>query len=287
MAEYVLTDAQIMQIAYRVRGLIRAESRSVPEVPMVGTLEGIESFPVVQKIGGVSKYVRAPVSLLGQPAWDAVAGYIQRLEDAIESIDDTVAEVIGASDAVADLKATIAAAKLATSNATSASSSATASARTADNSAASTDAVRLQALAVLEILRQMIAEGRAEVENMQAIRDMVVADAQLAPSRMEVAAPARITVTNRAAQRIEAKVFPAYLVQNILYQQPVGGGASVAVAPDGSLEVLGVGKSRIHVIPANNTRLWQTVEIEVRPPVARLTTTGRVRLTSGGKLRIA
>ena len=74
MADYPLTDAQIMQLAYRVRGLIRSESKSVPEVPMVDTLEGIESFPVVQTIGKVSKYARAPVSQLSQPAWDAVKG---------------------------------------------------------------------------------------------------------------------------------------------------------------------------------------------------------------------
>ncbi len=282
MADYPLTDAQILQLAYRVRGLIRAESKSVPEVPMVDTLEGIESFPVVQKI----KYVRAPVSLLGQPAWDAVAGYIQRLEDAIDSIDDTVAAVVGASDEVAQLKAVIAAAKLATSNAISASSSATSAAKTANNSATTTDAVRAQALAVIEILMQMIEQGRAEMETMQAIRELIVADAQLAPTRMEVAAPAVLTVTNRAAQRIEAKLFPAYLVRNILYQQPINGGASVAVAPDGTFEIIGVGKSRIHVIPANNTALYKTVEIEVRKPNLRLTSAGKARITSSGKLRI-
>lgn len=87
MADYPLTDAQIMQLAYRVRGLIRSESKSVPEVPMVDTLEGIESFPVVQKIGGVSKYVRASVSLLSQPAWDAVKGYIEELQTAIGKVE--------------------------------------------------------------------------------------------------------------------------------------------------------------------------------------------------------
>lgn len=87
MAEYPLTDAQIMQLAYRVRGLIRSESKSVPEVPMVDTLEGIESFPVVQKVGGVSKYVRASVSLLSQPAWDAVKGYIEELKTAIGKVE--------------------------------------------------------------------------------------------------------------------------------------------------------------------------------------------------------
>ena len=67
MAEYPLSDAQIMQLAYKVRGLIRAESRAIPEVPIVGSLDGIASMPVVQTIGGVSKYVRAPLDLLAGP----------------------------------------------------------------------------------------------------------------------------------------------------------------------------------------------------------------------------
>ena len=87
MADYPLTDAQVMQLAYRVRGLIRSESKSVPEVPMVDTLEGIESFPVVQTVGGVSRYVRASVSLLSQPAWDAVKGYIEELQTVIGRIE--------------------------------------------------------------------------------------------------------------------------------------------------------------------------------------------------------
>lgn len=92
MADYSLTDAQIMQLAYRVRGLIRAESKTVMEVPMVDTLEGIESFPVVQKIGGISKYVRAHVSLLSQPAWDAVKDHIEDLKIALDEVDTATEE---------------------------------------------------------------------------------------------------------------------------------------------------------------------------------------------------
>lgn len=97
MADYPLTDAQIMQLAYRVRGLIRSESKSVPEVPMVGTLEGIESFPVVQTVGGVSRYVRASVSLLSQPAWDAVKGYIEELQRAIGKVEAATQSAEGAT----------------------------------------------------------------------------------------------------------------------------------------------------------------------------------------------
>lgn len=102
MTDYPITDAQLMQLAYRVRGLIRSESKSVPEVPMVDTLEGIESFPVVQKIGGVSKYVRASVSLLSQPAWDAVKKYVDELNKALGKIEAATSDAKNATkDSVA------------------------------------------------------------------------------------------------------------------------------------------------------------------------------------------
>lgn len=88
--EYPLSDSQILQLAYRVRGIIRSEARTVPEVPMVDTLEGVESLPVVMKIGGVSKYVRAPISLLSEPAWDAVKGYVEEMKAAIEKMEKTI-----------------------------------------------------------------------------------------------------------------------------------------------------------------------------------------------------
>lgn len=100
--EYPLSDAQILQLAYRVRGIIRSEAKTVPEVPPVDTLEGIESLPVVQKIGGVYKYVRAPIHLLAEPAWDAVAGYIDDMKAAIEKMEKTIT---AAETATSDSKA--------------------------------------------------------------------------------------------------------------------------------------------------------------------------------------
>lgn len=189
--------------------------------------------------------------------------------------------------ATADTKKATAAAELAASNATSSSAGATASARKADNSAEATDLVRDQALAAVDILRQMIEEGRSEILNMQAIQELVISDVQLSPSRMEVEFPVRITITNTVARKIDARIFPSYLVQNVIFQHPKNGGDSVAVNPDGSLEILKCGKSRIHVIAANNTKLYRTIEIEVKDPDIRMTKAGGMRLNSDGTIRLA
>ena len=133
----------------------------------------------------------------------------------------------------------------------------------------------------------MIEEGRSEILNMQAIQELVVSDVQLSPSRMEVEFPARITLTNTVAQKIDARIFPSYLVQNVIFQHTPDGGDSVAVNPDGSLEIRGCGKTRLHVIAANNTRLFRTIEIEVKDPDLRLTKAGGMRLNADGTIRLA
>lgn len=202
----------------------------------------------------------------------------------LSSASEAAAE--DARAAIAESKKATAAANLAGSNAASSSASAKASAQKADVSAQDTDIVRTQALAALEILRQMIEEGRSEILNMQAIQELVISDVQLAPSRMEVEFPARITITNTVAQKIDARIFPSYLVQNVIFQHTPGGGESIAVNPDGSLEIRGCGKTRLHVIAANNTRLYRTIEIEVKEPDIRITNAGGLRLNSDGSIRL-
>jgi hypothetical protein len=66
-----LTEAQIQEIALRVRSIIRAESKNVGEVPQVETLAGVTSLPALRYNGGIPEVVRAPISVLGQPAVDA------------------------------------------------------------------------------------------------------------------------------------------------------------------------------------------------------------------------
>ncbi len=177
-------------------------------------------------------------------------------------------------------------AQYAASNAISSSVAARSAARAAEDAAASVNSAWTHIFGALLALDQIVGVGQSEILNMQAIQQLIVADAQLSPSRIEVTAPRQITIANKIPQRIEAKVFPAYLVNNVIYQIPTGGGDSIDVLPDGTIILLGVGKSRVRVIAANNTNLYQTVEVEVKAPVARLTSSGKVRLTSNGGIRI-
>lgn len=83
------------------------------------------------------------------------------------------------------------------------------------------------------------------------------------PLVMNVTPPNKITLGNPVKQYIKADLLPSFAVQNVLF---LGDGKTVDVDPDGVVGVLGLGKSRVHVIPTENTALHQTVTVEVVNP---------------------
>ncbi|MCC8095370.1 MAG: hypothetical protein LIP05_08440 [Tannerellaceae bacterium] len=100
MADLKLTDSQLKAIAYYVRSQIAAETRTVWEYNMVDSLEGVESMPVIQNIGGVRKTVRAPITLLSEPAWQAVKDLVEDLEKAFLKVDSAADKAINAANTV-------------------------------------------------------------------------------------------------------------------------------------------------------------------------------------------
>ena len=121
---------------------------------------------------------------------------------------------------------------------------------------------------------------------MKAAESSLMSRALLAPSRMELSYNKVITRRNPVTQYIKARLFPAYVLQNVIYQQPINGGDSVYVEPSGKLEVNKAGHTKIHVIPTHNTGIYQTVDIEVQEPAIRLTGDGAIRLNSDGSIRL-
>lgn len=100
------------------------------------------------------------------------------------------------------------------------------------------------------------------------------------PLVMTVEPPRRITYGNAVKQYVKASLLPQYAVQNVMW---LSDGKAVDVEPDGEVVVLGLGKSRIHVIPTENTALHQTVTVEVVKP-ALIKTKSALLLTGNGIL---
>lgn len=101
------------------------------------------------------------------------------------------------------------------------------------------------------------------------------------PLVVNVTPPQKITLGNAVTQYIKAELLPSFAVQNVLF---LGDGKAVDVEPDGAVTVLGLGKSRVHVIPTENTALHKTVEIEVVRPSFVKESAGGLLLTAGNNM---
>lgn len=296
-----LTEAQIQAIAARVRNILRAESKGVGELPVVSSLDGVLTLPALRMNGGIPEVVEAPVNLLQDVATDAVA-------DATEKATDATAKAItatneaktattnatnaakSANDAAGTAGAATEAAKKATdsangaaSNATNAATKASSAADTANKEATSVNAAKSEALAAAARASSTATTAEAEIEKMRQLQESISGAASLAPTRMELTYTKRITQRNPYVQRIVAKMFPSYSLQNVLF---LGDDVAVNVDPAGVVTPLKIGTSRIHVIPTQATHLYKTINVEVQAPSVRLTGGGKIRVDSKGRIRL-
>mgnify|MGYP000432288463 FL=1 len=297
----VLTEAQLQEIAKRVRAIIRAESKGVGDLPVATSLDGLLSLPALRFNGGVPEVVEAPISKLQDVALDAVSGATKAANEAAakantsagnadkattaannaaKSANDAAGEAGTATEAAT--KATDAA-NGAASNATNAATKASSAADTANKEASSVNAAKSEALAAAARASSTATTAEAEIEKMKQLQESISGAASLAPTRMELTYTRRITQRNPYVQRIVAKMFPSYSLQNVLF---LGDDVAVSVDPAGVVTPLKIGTSRIHVIPTQATHLYKTINVEVQAPSVRLTGGGKIRVDSKGRIRL-
>lgn len=269
----VLTEAQLQEIAKRVRAIIRAESKGVGDLPVATSLDGLLSLPALRFNGGVPEVVEAPISKLQDVALDAVSGATKAANEAAAKANTSA----GNAD-----KATTAA-NGAASNATNAATKASSAADTANKEASSVNAAKSEALAAAARASSTATTAEAEIEKMKQLQESISGAASLAPTRMELTYTKRITQRNPYVQRIVAKMFPSYSLQNVLF---LGDDVAVSVDPAGVVTPLKIGTSRIHVIPTQATHLYKTINVTVQAPSVRLTGGGKIRIDSKGRIRL-
>ncbi len=297
----VLTEAQLQEIAKRVRAIIRAESKGVGDLPVATSLDGLLSLPALRFNGGVPEVVEAPISKLQDVALDAVSGATKAANEAAAKADTSAGNADkattaannaakSANDAAGTAGAATEAAKKATesangaaSNATNAATKASSAADTANKEASSVNAAKSEALAAAARASSTATTAEAEIEKMKQLQESISGAASLAPTRMELTYTKRITQRNPYVQRIVAKMFPSYSLQNVLF---LGDDVAVSVDPAGIVTPLKIGTSRIHVIPTQATHLYKTINVTVQAPSVRLTGGGKIRIDSKGRIRL-
>lgn len=297
----VLTEAQLQEIAKRVRAIIRAESKGVGDLPVATSLDGLLSLPALRFNGGVPEVVEAPISKLQDVALDAVSGATKAANEAAAKANTSAGNADkattaannaakSANDAAGTAGAATEAAKKATesangaaSNATNAATKASSAADTANKEASSVNAAKSEALAAAARASSTATTAEAEIEKMKQLQESISGAASLAPTRMELTYTKRITQRNPYVQRIVAKMFPSYSLQNALF---LGDDVAVSVDPAGVVTPLKIGTSRIHVIPTQATHLYKTINVTVQAPSVRLTGGGKIRIDSKGRIRL-
>lgn len=297
----VLTEAQLQEIAKRVRAIIRAESKGVGDLPVATSLDGLLSLPALRFNGGVPEVVEAPISKLQDVALDAVIGATKAANEAAAKANTSAGNADkattaannaakSANDAAGTAGAATEAAKKATesangaaSNATNAATKASSAADTANKEASSVNAAKSEALAAAARASSTATTAEAEIEKMKQLQESISGAASLAPTRMELTYTKRITQRNPYVQRIVAKMFPSYSLQNVLF---LGDDVAVSVDPAGVVTPLKIGTSRIHVIPTQATHLYKTINVTVQAPSVRLTGGGKIRIDSKGRIRL-
>ena len=297
----VLTEAQLQEIAKRVRAIIRAESKGVGDLPVATSLDGLLSLPALRFNGGVPEVVEAPISKLQDVALDAVSGGTKAANEAAAKANTSAGNADkattaannaakSANDAAGTAGAATEAAKKATesangaaSNATNAATKASSAADTANKEASSVNAAKSEALAAAARASSTATTAEAEIEKMKQLQESISGAASLAPTRMELTYTKRITQRNPYVQRIVAKMFPSYSLQNVLF---LGDDVAVSVDPAGVVTPLKIGTSRIHVIPTQATHLYKTINVTVQAPSVRLTGGGKIRIDSKGRIRL-
>lgn len=126
--------------------------------------------------------------------------------------------------------------------------------------------------------------NKATEEAQKATQAILHAFSSLIPSGMTVNAPSRITFGNISPNlRIDAALAPEGTAKNIIY---IGDNKAVEVDTEGRLTVIGLGTSKIHVVPTLNTALARTVLIEVGRPTLRKVKTKSLRLLGNGNFRL-
>lgn len=269
---------------------IKSHGTSIDKIEMATTLEGIKSLPALMQLGGVEKTVLAPLTLLTKDVDIQIENCIEATTNANVSASEASAAAKRVTDAIVDIseqkqKALDAAASAnsAASGANTAATAANVAASNANREATNLSALKAACQDVTTRCESAVQGAEEKVVEMDALMKNFSGEGQAAPVRMLLQAPSTISTKNKVAQYIGVTLYPSYVMRNVLFNR--FDGSSLRIDPSGNLVVVGLGKSSFYVIPTANTVIWQQVDITVREPQMRLSSSGNIRLNNG-RIRI-
>ena len=159
-----------------------------------------------------------------------------------------------------------------------AASAANQAAGTAANAGMQASAAEQAAQETTEVKEQAL----ATIARLEELEESLVGQYKMIPTGMNLTYPKVITLRNPASLRIAYELLPTNTGRNVLF---ISDDRAVSVLPGGQIIPKSAGISKVHVIPTENTEIYQTVEIKVVEPYMRKVASSSIRLTGSGNIR--
>lgn len=170
-------------------------------------------------------------------------------------------------------------AKTATSNANLATQKANTAATNADNARKGLEEIKSATESATANANEATGDARVVIARLEELEESLISKYKLIPTSMKLNYPKKVTYRNTQPFKVEVELLPVDTGRNVLF---LGDDRAVSITPDGVFMINGVGMSKIHVIPTENTGIYQTIQIEVQEPGIRLTSGNGMRLSGSG-----
>lgn len=155
-------------------------------------------------------------------------------------------------------------------------------AKLADEKAAAADRAASAAEQAAQETTEVKEQALATIARLEELEESLVGQYKMIPTGMNLTYPKVITLRNPASLRIAYELLPTNTGRNVLF---LSDDRAVSVLPGGQIITKSAGISKVHVIPTENTEIYQTVEIKVVEPYMRKVASSSIRLTGSGNIR--
>ena len=171
------------------------------------------------------------------------------------------------------------AAKLANEKATAADSAAGKAVEATNTATSNANKATEAAKTATSNANEATGDARVVIARLEELEESLISKYKLIPTSMKLNYPKKVTYRNTQPFKVEVELLPVDTGRNVLF---LGDDRAVSITPDGIFMINGVGMSKIHVIPTENTGIYQTIQIEVQEPGIRFTSGKGMRLSGSG-----
>lgn len=236
------------------------KKKKISELTLSDNLKGLYTIGV-KLINGVQTSVKVSLEYI-QTAYENAVKATNSANEAAKSANNAASS---ANTATSNANKATEAAKTATNNAN-------AKANEAHEKAEEANTAKDNA-------NEATGDARVVIARLEELEESLISKYKLIPTSMKLNYPKKVTYRNTQPFKVEVELLPVDTGRNVLF---LGDDRAVSITPDGVFMINGVGMSKIHVIPTENTGIYQTIQIEVQEPGIRFTSGKGMRLSGSG-----